>query len=158
MRLLRYVSVPWTVLLVYSLFSFFLGHNGLYARRHLEAEYLRLAENRAALRAEGEAFAAAGQQLLTDDDALSVHARRLGFGNPGDEVVRVVGLGIAANSPLPPGQALRATEPASVPNRTITAIAMFFGAVVLVFLLVGDILLAAGTRNRRGAVRVVRES
>jgi len=130
--------VPWTVLLVYSFFSFFLGQNGLYARRHLDAEYLRLLENRNALEATNRNFLRAKESLLNDDDALSVYARQLGFGNPGDEFIRVVGLGVAANVNVPSGQVLYAEPPHFVPNSTIRIIAAVFGLAVLLFFLVHD--------------------
>ncbi|MCL2192379.1 MAG: septum formation initiator family protein [Treponema sp.] len=138
MRLLRYMLVPWTFLLVYTFFSFFLGQNGLYARRHLEAEYLRLLENRNALEATNRNFLRTKENLLNDDDALSVYARQLGFGNPGEEFIRVVGLGVAANVNVPSGQVLYSTPPHYIPNARIRIISMFFGIAVLVFFLIHD--------------------
>lgn len=130
--------VPWTVLLVYSFFSFFLGQNGLYSRRHLEAEYLRLLENWSSLEATNRNILRTKESLLHDDDALSVYARQLGFGNPGDEFIRVVGLGVATGVNLPSGQVLYATSPHFIPNNTIKIISIIFGAAVLVFFLIHD--------------------
>jgi len=130
--------VPWTVLLVYSFFSFFLGQNGLYARRHLETEHQRLTENRNSLEATNRNFLRAKDSLLNDDDALSVYARQLGFGNPGEEFIRVVGLGVAANVNVPSGQVLYSTAPHYIPNSTIKIIAMIFGLAALAFLLIHD--------------------
>ena len=138
MRLMRYMFVPWTILLVYSFFSFFLGQSGLYARRHLEAEYIRLLENNNALEAINRTFLRTKENLVGDDDALSVYARQLGFGHAGEEFIRVVGLGIAANVNLPSGQVLYATEPHFVPNGTIKVISVIFGVAVLLFLLIHD--------------------
>jgi len=138
MRLLRYTLVPWTALLVYSFLSFFLGQNGLHAGRHLEAEYLRLLENRNALEATNRNFLRTKESLLNDDDALSVYARQLGFGNPGEEFIRVMGLSVAANVDLPSSQVLYATAPHFIPNTTIRIIALIFGAAVLLFFLIND--------------------
>ena len=130
--------VPWTVLLVYSFFSFFLGQNGLYARRHLEAEHARLLENRKSLEATNRNFLRTKENLLNVDDALSVYARQLGFGNPGDEFIRVVGLGVAANVNVPSGQVLYAEAPHFIPTSTIRIISAIFGLAVLLFFLIHD--------------------
>ena len=152
MRLLRYFSVPCAAILVYCTFSFFFGQNGLQARRYLEGELARLTENRDALLAERESFAGTRENLLTDDDALSVYARPLGFANPEEGFVRVVGLGVEPHVGLPSGRALRATErTSSIPNRSITVVSLVFGAAVFSFLLVGDILWlkTGGRRDNR---------
>ena len=130
--------VPWTALLVYSALSFVIGQNGLYARRHLEAERERLLENRNALEAVNRNFLSAKENLLHDDDALSVYARQLGFGRHGEAFIRVVGLEVASSVDLPSGQVFYASEPYFVPNSTIKLISMLFGAAVLAFLLIND--------------------
>ena len=135
---MRYVLVPWTALLVYSVFSFFLGQNGLYARRHLEAEYLRLLENRNSLEATNRSYLRTKENLLNDNDALSVYARQLGFGHAGEEFIRIMGLSVAANVNLPSGQVLYAMGAYYVPNLTIKIISLVFGAAVLVFFLIHD--------------------
>jgi len=139
MRLLRYVLVPWAGLLAYAFLSFFLGHNGLHAGRHLEAERGRLSENLGALEAANRGFWRAKESLLADDDALSVYARQLGFGREGEEFVRIVGLGVAASVSVPSGQALHAEAPDYVPSRTIRAAAGAFAAAAFLFLLIRDL-------------------
>jgi len=153
MRLLKYVLAPWAALLVYSILSFFFGQNGLYARRHLEAEYMRLLENRLALEAVNRRLSNYKDSLLNNNDALSVHARQLGFGHPGEEFIRVVGLGVATSVELPSGQALYGTEHPFVPNSTIMMISLVFGAGVLALFLVCDLFsprqVAGGRRKER---------
>jgi len=150
MRLLKYFAVPCVAILVYCGFSFFFGQNGLHSRRHLEGELARLTENRDSLLAERESFVGTRENLLTDDDALSVHARPLGFANPEEGFVRVVGLGVESHVGLPSGQALRAMEPSFIPNRSITVVSLVLGMAVFSFLLVGDILwLKTGGRQGR---------
>jgi len=139
MRLLRYMLAPWAALLAYSFLSFFVGHSGIYARRHLEAERARLQENLSALEAAGAGLLRSKESLLGDDDALSVYARQLGFGRPGEGFVRVVGLGVAASVPVPSGHALYAAAPHYVPGSRIKLISLGFGAAVLLFFLVNDL-------------------
>jgi cell division protein FtsB len=155
MRLLRYILVPWTVLLVYSSFSFFLGQNGLYARRHLEAERARLSENLATLEATNKRLVGEMKRLPEDDDAFSVHARRLGFGLPGERFVRVVGLGVATGVGVPSGTALYASTPHYVSSSSLRMVSMLFGAAVLVFFLINDLY---WLRQTAGAGRGPRES
>jgi len=138
MRMLRYMLVPWTALLVFTFLSFFLGPNGLHARRHLEAEHLRLLENRNSLEATNVNFHRTREGLLHDDDALSVYARQLGFGSPGEEFIRVMGLNVATSVDLPSGQVLYAMSPHYIRNATIRIIALLFGAAVLLFFLIND--------------------
>ena len=138
MRLLRYLYVPWTVLLVYSVFSFFLGQNGLYARRHLEAEYLRLSENRNTLEATNRSYLRTKENLLHDNDALSVYARQLGFGHAGEGFIRIMGLNVAANIDLPTGQVFYSVSPYYIPNTTIKIISLVLGLAVLLFILIHD--------------------
>ena len=99
---------------------------------------MRLLENRNALEATNRNFLRTRESLLNDDDALSVYARQLGFGNPGEEFIRVMGLNVAANVDLPSGQVLYATPPHYIPTATIRIISLIFGAAVLLFFLIND--------------------
>lgn len=138
MRLLRYLFVPWTMFLVYSLFTAILGQNGLYARRHLEAELMQLQENQNALEYANGNFLKTKDNLMHDPDALSVYARQLGYGREGEEFIRIMGLGVAINANTPAGNVLYAADPVFISDKTIKIIAAFFGVVVLVYFLVGD--------------------
>ena len=140
MRLLRYFFVPWTMFLVYFLFSAVLGQNGLYARRHLEAELAQLRENNRTLERAHSDLQVTRDALLHDQDMLSVYARQLGYGRENEEFIRIMGLGVAINASMPTGQALYATNAVFVQDKTIKLIALFFGMTVLVFFLVMDFL------------------
>ena len=145
MRLLRYLFVPWTMFLVYSFFTAILGQNGLYARRHLEAELSQLQENQKSLEYAHARFLKTRDNLMSDPDTLSVYARQLGYGREGEEFIRIMGLGVAINANTPPGDVLYAAEHVSIPDKTIKIIAAFFGAVVLVYFLIGDFFSFRGT-------------
>jgi len=148
MRLLRYMLVPWTVFFVYASFTFVLGQNGLYARRHLQAEQLRLIENRKSLEDANVSFLKTKESLINDPDALSVYARQLGYGRENEEFIRIMGLGIAINADMPAGEVFYATEPVFVQDRVIKIISTLFGFAVLVFFLINDFLLRpAATRD-----------
>ena len=144
MRLLRYIFVPWTVILVYSLFSAVLGQNGLYARRHLEAERVQLLENQRTLEQIHYNFLRTKDSLINDQDALSVYARQLGYGREGEEFIRIMGLSIATSADMPSGNVLYSANPAFVSDRTIKIISALVGIAVLLYFLVGDFFLLRG--------------
>jgi cell division protein FtsB len=138
---MRYILIPWTIFLVYSFFSFFLGQNGLYARRYLQTEKARLSENYKVLQATNDSFLKIKDMIMTDSDALSVYARQLGYGRNSEKVVRIMGLGIAVNSELPAGEVYYAETPSFVPDNVIKLISALFGFAILVFFVIYDFLL-----------------
>jgi len=143
MRLIQYMLVPWTIVVVYTFFSFFLGQNGLYARKHLEAEQIKLLENQKNLENIQNEFLKTKNTLINDRDTLSVYARQLGYGTEDEQFIRIKGLSIAVNTNMSAGQVLYATTPEFISDATIKIISAFFGLAVLVFFLVRDILLRA---------------
>ena len=138
MRLLRYLSVPWVMFLVYSLFTAVLGQNGMYARKHLEAERQQLQENQKMLEYSHGDFLKIKENLMDDADTLSVYARQLGYGREGEEFIRIMGLGIASNANTSAGDVLYASDPVFISDKTIKIIAAFFGMVVFVYFFIGD--------------------
>lgn len=144
MRLLRYIFVPWIIILVYSSFSAFLGPSGLYARRHLEAERLELSENQKALDRIHDDFQSTKDGLMYDNDTLAVFARQLGYGREGEEFIRIMGLSVAANANMPSGHALYAIEPSFVSDKMLKIIAIAAGAAIFLYLLIGDLFLLRG--------------
>jgi cell division protein FtsB len=139
MRFLRYILALWTTLLVYTVFSLVLGQNGLYARKHLEAEYVRLLQNQESLQYTNREFHNIKNSLIYDQDAISVYARQLGYGREDEKFVRIMGLGIAANMEMSVGRVLYAEAPAFVPDSTIKLISAFFGLLVLAFFIIKDL-------------------
>ena len=139
MRLLRYFLVPWTIIFVYSFFSFVFGQNGIYAQKHLQAEKYRLSENQKKLETAYNNFQNTKENLMKDMDSLSVYTRQLGYGRSDEEFIRIMGLGVALNADLPAGQVMYAVSPAFIHDKTIKIISIFFGVLVLVFLLILDI-------------------
>ena len=139
MRLLRYFLVPWTIIFVYSFFSFVFGQNGIYAQKHLLAEKNRLYENQKKLETAYNNFQNTKDNLTQDMDSLSVYTRQLGYGRGDEEFIRIMGLGVALNADLPAGQVMYAVSPSFIPDTTIKIISIFFGMLILVFFLILDI-------------------
>jgi cell division protein FtsB len=141
MRFIRYFLVIWTFFFVYTSFSFFLGQNGVYARKHLEAERVRLNENLKELENINTDYQNIRKNLIVDQDSLSVYARQLGYGREGEEYIRIMGLGIAINNEMPSGQVLYAVNPTFITDTKIKIISLFFALAVLLFLLFQDFFL-----------------
>ena len=138
MRVVRFIFVPWTIFLVYSFFTAVLGQNGFYAQKHLEAEKVRLAENYRALEMASSDFLKTKESLMHDQDALSVYARQLGYGRQNEEFIRIMGLGVAINNDMSPGQVLYAANPVAIPDRTIKILAILFGVAAFILFLIND--------------------
>ena len=143
MRFVQFMLVPWTAVVVYTFFSFFLGQNGLYARKHLEAERQRLTENLQALEQTQQDFLKTKENLMTDGDMLAVYARQLGYGTESEQFIRIKGLSVAINPPMPAGQALYTVSPEFVSDTMIKVISVCFSLAILVFFLIKDTLLGA---------------
>jgi cell division protein FtsB len=138
MRFIRYFLVIWTFFLVYTSLSYFWGQNGLYARRHLETERVRLYENLKKLENINVDYQKIRNNLIHDQDSLSVYARQLGYGREGEEYIRIMGLGIAINTDMPAGQVSYTESPDFVSDTTIKIISLLFALVVLSLLLFYD--------------------
>ena len=133
-------------MVVYTFFSFFLGQNGLYARKHLEAERIKLLENQKNLENIQKEFLKTKNTLINDRDALSVYARQLGYGTEDEQFIRIKGLSVAVNTNMSAGQPLYATSSEFISDTTIKIISAFFGLAVLVFFLIRDILISSLSR------------
>jgi len=138
MRFIRYFLVIWTFFLVYTSLSYFWGQNGLYARRHLETERVRLYENLKKLENINIDYQNIRNNLMRDQDSLSVYARQLGYGREGEEYIRIMGLGIAINTNMPAGQVSYTESPDFISDTTIKIISLLFALVVLSLLLFYD--------------------
>jgi len=140
MRFVQFMLVPWTAVVVYTFFSFFLGQNGLYARKHLEAERQRLTENQKTLEQTQQIFLKTRENLRYDGDMLSVYARQLGYGTENEQFIRIKGLSVAINPPMPAGEVVYAVKPEYISDTVIKVISVFFALAVLIFFLIKDVL------------------
>jgi hypothetical protein len=134
--------VPWTAVAVYAFFSFFLGQNGLYARKHLEAERLRLLENQKNLENIKKDFLKTRNNLIYDHDTLSVYMRQLGYGKGEEKFIRIKGLNVAVSADMPAGKVFYAAAPEFISDAVIKIISAFFGLAVLVFFFIKDMILS----------------
>jgi hypothetical protein len=142
MRFVRYMLVPWTAVVVYAFFSFFLGQNGLYVRKHLEGERLRLLENQKSLENIKKELQKTKNGLMNDKNTLSVFMRQLGYGREEEKFIRIKGLNVAIGADLPVGDVLYAAGPEFVSDTVIKGISVFFALAVLVFFFIKDMILS----------------
>jgi len=149
MHFIRYFLVIWTFFFVYTSCSYFWGQNGLYARRHLEAERVRLSENLKKLENINKDYQNIRNNLMKDQDSLSVYARQLGYGREGEEYIRIMGLGIAVNTDMPAGQVSYTESSDFISDTTIKIISLLFALIVLSFLLVRDFCITAFSSQDR---------
>jgi hypothetical protein len=149
MRFIRYFLVIWTFFFVYTSFSYLWGQNGLQARRHLETERVRLSENLKKLENINTDYQNIRDNLIHDQDSLSVYARQLGFGREGEEYIRIMGLGIAINTDMPAGQVSYTESPAFISDSTIKIISLLFALLVLSFFLIYDFCVNAFSSQSR---------
>ena len=143
MRFIRYFLVIWTFFFVYTFFSFFMGQNGMSSKNHLEAERVRLHENLMKLENINTDYQNIRNNLIVDQDSLSVYARQLGYGREGEEYIRIMGLGIAINTDMPAGQVNYTVSPVFMSDTTIKIISLMFALAVLAFLLIRDFCISA---------------
>jgi hypothetical protein len=134
--------VPWTAVAVYAFFSFFLGQNGLYARKHLEAERIRLLENQINLENIKKDFQKTKNSLMNDKNTLSVYTRQFGYGTEDEKFIRIKGLNVAATADLPAGKVLYAVNPEFISDKAIKIISTLFGLAVLIFFIIKDMILS----------------
>jgi cell division protein FtsB len=149
MPLIRYFLVIWTFFFVYTLFSFFMGQNGVYARKQMEAERVRLYENLKKLENINTDYQNIRNNLIHDQDSLSVYARQLGYGREGEEYIRIMGLGIAINTDMPAGTVNYTENPDFISDTTLKTISLLFAAVVFSFLIVYDFCTNAFSSQRK---------
>jgi hypothetical protein len=119
----------------------------LYARRHLDAERIRLHENLKKLEDININYQNVKNNLIVDQDSLSVYARQLGYGREGEEYMRIMGLGIAINTDMPVGQVNYTESPVFISDSTIKIISLLFAFAVLAFLVIRDFCINAILRR-----------
>jgi len=80
---------------------------------------------------------------MYDRDMLSVYARQLGYGTEDEQFIRIKGLSVAINTPMPAGQVLYAEKAEFISDTVIKAISICFALAVLVFFLIKETLLSS---------------
>jgi cell division protein FtsB len=140
MRAVKYLLVLWVAAAVYAGMSILAGAQGISAYDELQEERKKQETNMETLRRINTELESRKNALLYDRDTIRVYARDLGFGEPDEKFVRIVGLGQAGKAPPHPGIAMAAGKPRSMDNKTIGLISLFAALAVLAAFLIQDTL------------------
>jgi cell division protein FtsB len=135
MRLLKYLFPLWAAIFVYSLLSFFHGPSGFSAYEGLRAERDKQAANIESLKKISRELEGDRDALLYDEDYIAAYARELGYGTDDERFVRIVGLSKTMRRQYRAGDALEAQAPPSMDEKTIRAVSLISGGVILGFIL-----------------------
>jgi len=140
MRVFKYLSGVWTAIIVYTLFSFLGGHSGLSSYNYLLAERDRQWENIKELGYINEELERTKFNLQYDQDTLLVHAHLMGYGQPDERFIRIVGLGNMKNEPVRAGNIYITSNPEFISDRSIKIAALCAGFLVFTFIFMMEII------------------
>jgi len=140
MKAVKYLFALWAGVLVYASLSLLFGSVGLSAYRQLEVEQEKQEANIENLRLLNRELEDTVKSLLYDRDTLAVYAREQGYAGPGEQFIRIVGLGINHKTNNQVGQVLSAAAPQHTPDRNIRIIAFCTGISLLFSIALFDFL------------------
>ncbi|MDR2662527.1 MAG: septum formation initiator family protein [Treponema sp.] len=135
----KYLLVPWLMLAVYTLLSVLNGPGGIDPYRNLLREREKILENLDRLQNINRELEGAMDALLYDPETIRVKARELGYGEPGERFVRIVGLPGARQGELKPGAIRTAAPPSHASPGVYRFIACCAGLLLLGFFLFWDV-------------------
>ena len=113
MRLAKYLLIPWFSLALYTILSVYNGAAGLIAYQELLHERERILENLYQLQTINMELKGSMDALLYDPETIMIRARELGYGESGENFVRIVGVPGVRQRELRPGMIRTAVLPQS---------------------------------------------
>jgi cell division protein FtsB len=149
---IKYFVSVWFVFMLYAVLTLSIGSKGISNYRKLDAERTRLqrnfdsiAETNAALSniniLLGSRALAQKQPIPADPETLRVTARDLGYGEQGEFLIRVIGLGDSDKKVYPDaGEAAYAIRAKGVPDYVIKIVSICGGIALFLCLTLPDIL------------------
>jgi len=147
MKLGKYLLVPWITLAIYTALSVYSGPVGIIPYRTLLKEREKIQENLEKLKLENQKFEGTMHALRTDAETIRIRARELGYGEPGERFVRIVGLPGGRPNALRPGMIRSAIRPPAVSSKAHRIITFCTGLLLLGLFLAGDICLSKADRR-----------
>jgi len=140
MRIFKYLIGVWTAIAVYTLFSFLGGPSGLSSYNYLLSEREHQWENIKELGIINEELERTRFNLQYDQDTMLVQARQMGYGQPDERFIRIVGLGIPKNTPVTAGNIYSTSYPDYISNKGIKIAALCAGLLVFAFVFMMEII------------------
>jgi cell division protein FtsB len=130
----------WLSITLYSAASFTIGPSGIFAYHRAGDGLDRLRTNMEDLRAINRRLEGTMDALRYDSDTIMVYARELGYGDPGERFIRIVGLPSAAKKRVSAGQLILYTRPDTVSDRFLRVLSLSLGLLLFIVLSVGNYL------------------
>jgi len=149
MKLGKYLLIPWVTLAMYTVLSVYSGPVGILSYRALLKEREKILENLEKLQFENEKLEGTMYALRSDSETIRIRARELGYGEPGERFVRIVGLPGGRPSVLRPGMIRGAIRPPDVSGKAHRIITLCTGLLLFGLFLAGDLCLTKDDRRRR---------
>jgi cell division protein FtsB len=140
MRVFKYLIGVWTAIVVYTIFSFLGGSSGLSSYNYLLAERDRQWENIKNLGIINEDLERTRLNLQYDQDTMLVQARQMGYGQPDERFIRIVGLGIPKSNPATAGNLYSTSYPDFISDKNIKIASLLAGILIFAFLFMMEII------------------
>jgi cell division protein FtsB len=140
MKIFKYLIGIWTVIAIYSFFSFITGPKGLFAYNQLLAEREQQWSNIRTLGIINEELEKTRNNLLFDHDTLLVHARQMGYAQEDERFIRIVGLRNNITTSVAIGNVYVIKEPDFLSDKVIKIVSLCLGLLIFAFLLMLEII------------------
>ena len=140
MKLIKYLVPLWLGVFTYSLLSVFFGAKGIYSYKQLEAERNREIANIGILTDINTELTGTRDLLSNDKKQYFAYARELGFSAPGENFIRIIGLGGSQKNLASPGNIVTVVPPEHVPERILQIFSFFAAFVMLITIVSYDFL------------------
>ncbi|MCL2833930.1 MAG: septum formation initiator family protein [Treponema sp.] len=140
MKMIKYLFPLWIGVLIYTLLSVCLGPKGLSAFGQMEAEKDRETANINNLIAINNDLTDIRDVYYNDKENFYVNARELGFAAPGEQFIRIIGLGNPQKTLISPGQVVSAEQPQFISEQIIQIFSFFMSITLLISICVYDFL------------------
>jgi len=140
MRVFKYLVGVWAAIVVYTLFSFLGGSSGLSSYNYLLAEKERQYENIKNLGIINEELERTRFNLQYDQDTMLVQARQMGYGQPDERFIRIVGVGTPKSAPITAGNIYSTSFPDYILDKHIKIAALCAGLLIFAFILMMEVI------------------
>lgn len=136
--------------LVYVLISFFGGQNGLWAMRQLEEQRQNISINKAKIEKIHEELTLEYTALRNDMEVVAAYARRLGFVDEGEMLVKISGLPTYYTTMYDAGTIMRQSETKFIPEWIAKVSGCIVSALMMILLLLKDLSKSVANLSRPG--------
>lgn len=132
----RFLVAAWVGTLFYVLISYFGGRDGIWAQNQLLEQKRLLSTNAASIKKTNEELLLEKVSLQKDPDVIAAYARKLGYVQEGEKLVKISGLAVHETQIFDAGSVMKHVESKYIPEAycKVVAIAMFTLSYMLLLL------------------------